>query len=126
MANALNDGLSVPDNLEIPAGSVVNASLGANAVSGTKVSDEFGVMLTGSPAYGGLTLQYGTGTTSAGSIAWVTYGKAMTALPHFIVGPNGAAPVSVTGSPVGAGSTLVVSEGASVPFTWIAFGYGRV
>lgn len=128
MTNALNDALSVPDQIQIPAGSVINASLGTSACSGTKVSPEYPVLLTGSPAYGSLAVQAGAAATSAGSVAWVVPGKAFAAAPFAIkLTPLNGNPASqLAGSPITAGSFLVTSVGGSVPFSWLAIGSGRV
>jgi len=77
----------------------------------------------GSPTVWGQFQQIGSGATSAGSIFWVVYGTAFVNPPQFTVTSyDDSAPVSLVGSPVLAGSTHVISEGASQRFSWIATG----
>ena len=109
------------------ASEIGNAELAASAASGTKVDATFGVVGTGSPVAFGKMVQASNGTTSAGSILWVPFGRAFAAAPFVVCTAVGATAngTSVVGSPIAVGSFLAVSEAASQLFNWIAVGSGR-
>lgn len=109
------------------ASEIGNAELGTGAASGTKISTEYAPIKTGSPVAPGNAVLFGTGATSAGSIAWVVFGSAFAAAPTFLVTSRKAAPDAyITGSPVTVGSALVVAAGGAVDFAWMAAGSGRL
>ena len=107
---------------EIQSGNVLSAHISGGQVLASHLA--YGQIGTGSPVSFGASILYGSSTTSAGSTAWVVFGDTFKAAPKFIVSAAGASAVGLTGSPVTAGSALVVSEGGSVPFSWIAIGSG--
>lgn len=110
------------------AGEIGNAELADNAVSGTKIVNQFGTIGTGSPIVYGLSAQAGSGVTSAGSNVWVVYGKPFAGKAFVTFGVQGADDRVIThvaGSNT-AGSFFAISHGgASVTFDWQAIGSGR-
>ena len=139
MANALVDGLSVPDyilldttntgsitNANMTTATVTNAYLGTAACSGTKVSAEYPVSYTGSPAYGGTAQQFGVGTIGAGSNVWVSYGRPFAAAPASVVVTNTKSFGGLQVGSIGAGSFYCAGETAADTFNWIACGSGRI
>ena len=103
----------------------------STTTSGTTASQgaSFGAVQTniiGSPSTLGAFVQAGSGVTSAGSTAGVSYGVQFTTRPFFLaLGTSGATAnnplAQITGSRSASG-TAVISVGPGVIFDWIAVG----
>ena len=111
---------------ELGAGAIGNAEIADDACSGTKVSNEYSPIKTGSPSVGGLSILTGNVNTGAGSNATVTFGTAFAAAPTMFVTPTADTTgwMRVAGTVTASG--VVESESASVSGAWIAIGSGRV
>lgn len=108
-------------------GGVGGAKLAANAVSGANITSEYGVVIAGSPAGYGQSIQCGNGTLGAGSDLWVAFPKAFLAAPTSIVctGRSANTGFQVIAGSIVAGSFYVQGETASATFSWLAVGSGR-
>lgn len=116
------------------AGSIIAPVGDITTVSGTSVYAQTNLQVlgrqvsaagTGSATTWGRLTQAGSAVTTAGSLAWVTYGTAFSADPHIVTSAHGTADVNitrVTGSDT-PGSALFISHGAaSTEFSWNAVG----
>src|SRR3990167_130767 len=129
-------------NVEIGAGGISAAELATDSVTSVKLSG-LGVSTakiakeavtvpkqafvgTGSPAVWGNGIQFGTGTLSAGSTAWIVYTPAFKAAPNIIATSRNDSAINIigagSGTNTGTGSTLMVGTTASTTFNWIAVG----
>ena len=127
MANALNDGLNAPDQLddeaiqstEIGSGGVLASNISGGQVNSTH--QDF--VATGSPSAFGNSVQMQEFVANAGSVAVVQFGTAFSAAPVVVAQVVGG----ISSHPAtSAGSAVIECETASASGTLVAIGSGNI
>ena len=111
-------------DINLGAGAIGTAELADGAVTSTIQS----FVGTGSPAAFGISVQAGSNSTTAGSIAWVAFGTPFVAAPVSIL-VSQAETLEGIYAPAGswtAGSFIAITESASQSFSWSATGSGGI
>ena len=112
-------------DIEVGDGTIGNAELAISACSGTRVSNEYPVAYTGSPAIGNLALQMNTVTAISDSGLAVAFGKAFALAPKVFLTTGSGAQSYTNG--VSAGSFILIAPaGSRTVVDYFAIGSGRI
>lgn len=108
--------------VNLSGGQVTTATIASEAVTVPKQA----FVGTGSPAVWGNGIQFGIGTLSSASGAWVVFTPAFKAVPSLICTSKNDSAINIigagSGTNQGAGSIFVIGTTASTTFNWIACG----
>ncbi len=153
MANALADGLNVPDYVQIGTGNMTGSITGSSiydtaGLSGSQIGsggvgvsniaslpgdvtalNQLAAVKTGSPAVGGRFIQSGSDALTSGSAKWTVFGTVFGAAPHVTVtnytsSSTTAGMLKVVAGSITAGSFYTEGVTASDVFGWMAIGSG--